>query len=674
MKKLFYLPALAAMIFSSCSSDELGVESDVAETDQTFYMQVAIRDAHSGSKADNSSDNFRDGEDYENAIHEMYFKFYNAAGEEIYQTPVITNVTTDSNAGNSTYPNVGQIATATVKVEVTQGENMPAYVVCFANPVAFDDVSSGKAAITDLNGLRNKKRSAYMCNNGNFAMNNSVYYGTSKISGASGVKIVGAPIQKGQLFTSEEEANKATGENVVEIFIERYAAKVNFAIAAGAVKTCNEGDYTLTFVPEAWGITADAPDMYAIKRFSTTDGDDAPVPSQSDIDNMLGTWTSWNDEQNRRSYWACSPGYYGTTFPSVSDDISDVTGYPTENGCQLGAGVSKDQNPNYPFLLKYYSYNQLTTNPPTGTIGQTGYNPGIGTPIPALDDATIWKSAARYALENTMGENAFNPEINRNPKAAAPSAVIVGKYKVTHNGTDLTPGTTFYIYSGSLYFAQNNTPAGETSLYNKMLSTQNVIGYKNGNDIVPLHASANIPAGVTFAIAHPSKAIRDLTGGKLSEELVTLQLTAPGNNVIYYKPQNSSVWQPITDDNKDAALSYVNRQLAGQLRYAHAYTNGMAYFTIPIRHLGYYENTAGFPTTDKTEGGEISWKDVTVGDFGLVRNHVYDLNITSISGLASGILNPDAPIVTPMESNTYWIRYTLNILNWRIVKQQNIEL
>ena len=674
MKKLFYLPALAAMIFSSCSSDELGVESDVAETDQTFYMQVAIRDAHSGSKADNKSDNFRDGEGYENAIHEMYFKFYNAAGEEIYQTPVITNVTTDSNAGNSTYPNVGQIATATVKVEVTQGENMPAYVVCFANPVAFDDVSSGKAAITDLNGLRNKKRSAYMCNNGNFAMNNSVYYGTSKISGASGVKIVGAPIQKGQLFTSEEEANKATGKNVVEIFIERYAAKVNFAIAAGAVKTCNEGDYTLTFVPEAWGITADAPDMYAIKRFSTTDGDDAPVPSQSDIDNMLGTWTSWNDEQNRRSYWTCSPGYYGTTFPSVSDDISDVTDHPTENGCQLGAGVSKDQNPNYPFLLKYYSYNQLTTNPPTGTIGQTGYKPGIGTPILAFDAATTWKSAARYALENTMGENAFNPEINRNPKAAAPSAVIVRKYKVTHNGTDLDANTTFYIYSGSLFFAQTNTPAGETSLYNKMLSTQNVIGYNNGTDIVPLHASADIPAGVTFEIAHPSKAIRDLTDVKLSEELVTLQLTAPGNNVIYYKPQNSSKWQPITNDNKDAALSYVNRQLAGQLRYAHAYTNGMAYFTIPIRHLGYYENTAGFPTTDGTEGGKIDWKRVTAGDFGLVRNHVYDLNIKSISGLASGILNPDAPIVTPMESNAYWIRYTLNILNWRIVNQQDIEL
>ncbi len=674
MKKLFYLPALAAMMFTSCSSDELGVESDVAETDQTFYMQVAIRDAHSGSKAANSSDNFRDGEDYENAIHEMYFKFYNAAGEEIYQTPVITNVTTGPN-GSDTYPNVGQIATATVKVEVTQGENMPAYVVCFANPVAFDDISSGKAAITDLNGLRNKKRSAYMCNNGNFAMNNSVYYGTSKISGASGVKIVGAPIQKGQLFTSEEAADKATGGEVVQIFIERYAAKVNFAIAAGAVKTYDEGDYTLTFVPEAWGITADAPDMYAIKRFSTTDGDDAPVPSQSDIDNMLETWTSWNDETNNRSYWACSPGYYGTTFPSVSDDISDVAGYPTEGGYHLGAGVSKDQYHNYPFLLKYYSYKQLTTKQPTGTIGQTGYNPGIGTPIPTLDAATTWKSDARYALENTMGVNAFNPELNRNPKAAAPSAIIVGKYKVTHNGTDIAANTTFYIYSGSLFFAQNNTPAGETSLYDKMLSTQNVIGYKDvNNDIVPLHTSANIPAGVTFAIAHPSKAIRDLTGGKLSEELVTLQLTAPGNNVIYYKPQNSSVWQPITDANKDAALSYVNRQLAGQLRYAHAYTDGMAYFTIPIRHLGYYENTAGFPTTDKTEGGEISWKDVTAGDFGLVRNHVYDLNIKSISGLASGILNPDAPIVTPMESNTYWIRYTLNILNWRIVKQQDIEL
>lgn len=64
-----------------------------------------------------------------------------------------------------------------------------------------------------------------------------------------------------------------------------------------------------------------------------------------------------------------------------------------------------------------------------------------------------------------------------------------------------------------------------------------------------------------------------------------------------------------------------------------------------------------------------------VGDFGLVRNHVYTLTVSQIKGLGTGIENLDYPIVPPMEMDDYFIKYRINILNWRIVpEQKNIIL
>lgn len=613
-----------AAAMTGCSSDEPGVQDNKAE--KTVYLRVAISDINTASRVENSDEFFQDGTDKENAIGALQFKFYDASGNEVYASSA-TDYTFKDATQDQGSPSVGKIQEAVVQVALQQGQNLPSYVLCFANPVDWSSVE-GYSKMSDY---RNIERTAYLGADGDFAMNNAVYYGTDPISGQNNVKITGAPITAGQFFTSEEEANAATGGQVVDIYIERNAARVDFKIA-DAIEDYTIGDYTLSFVPSAWTVTADAPSMYAIKRFATTAGTEAPIPTMAEVQNYLTTWTAWNDAPLHRSYWACSPGFYATEFPRVSDNIIDAAA----NGTGAGEVVA-------PYALKYYSFNQVN-----GTNGSA---------IEANNTAVT-----RYALENTMGKEAF---ASLNPNAAAPSVLLTGKYTVNYNGAALPENTSFAIWNNQLYFIGSAVPAGAAAdaqtILAAMLDRQQIVA-TNSDGALLKTANNNIE------VAHPSEAVR--TGNAIAEEFVTLQITTlPAPNSLYFKPLGSDVWKSIETEEE---LVYVNQQLAGQVNYAKAYTTGAAYFGIPIKHLRATEDTTNSPFA--ADGTVADWTNVRVGDFGLVRNHVYTINVTGIEGLGNGINDLDYPIVTPMDTYNYYIKYSIKVLNWRIVPAQNVIL
>ena len=118
----------------------------------------------------------------------------------------------------------------------------------------------------------------------------------------------------------------------------------------------------------------------------------------------------------------------------------------------------------------------------------------------------------------------------------------------------------------------------------------------------------------------------------------------------------------ISADN----LDNVNANLAGG-SFARKYGEGLAYFSIPIQHLGYEAPAEG------TEVANI-FATARAGSFGLVRNHLYQININSIKGLATALRSPDQPIVPPMDEQTYYVSAKLNVLNWRLVNPQNVDL
>lgn len=406
---------------------------------------------------------------------------------------------------------------------------------------------------------------------------------------------------------------------------------------------------SMIFTPEAWAINAESKSMYVVKNFAESTPT-ADAPDMQTISNYLKPWMNsessqlWNDETNHRSYWSCSPSFYATDFPVVSDDITDIT-----------AGTTS------PYMLNYHSYNDITG---TNGCGNTSFT--------ASDDIKPYL----YSMENTVSSVVTTLT---NPKAASPSVVIVGNYQIRYGTNDadlIARNTTFYYFNNRIFFDATPNLAGGTEVTNakliidEFLNYQQILYVKNGETYSLLN-SGN-PGGC-LAVAHPGKEVRG--DNKLPMRAVTLQLkdVPAGQNTLYIK--NGTSYDPVTTDN----LASVNQALLNTLGVADCYKEGKGFFSIPIQHLGMTESQ--WDTSTESEGGStypdpvstsgvIDWTKVHPGDFGLVRNHVYDLGVQAIRGRATAISDLTAPIVPQPEVDSYWIKYRINVLNWRIVPPQ----
>lgn len=490
--KFFYgALGLALLGLTACSNDLSVKGPEVAQKDEVRYMRISIASPSDGTRAEGdesgtgsgsettSGPQFQPGTVEENTVKQIYLKFFDMAGQPIFTTqPKDVTFLPEDPAVNS--GNEGKYAEAIIAVDIVEGSAMPAYVLCFINPTNWSDITGTgtKDQNLKMEAFRNRTRENYALEIDEvsyMSMNNSVYFGDDPVSGQSNVKISGTPISSDQLFTTKEAAEAATGDDIVNIYVERYAAKVQFSINDDATITDVAQDgYTLHFNPEAWTINADAPSMYVIKRYDNTNAATDEIPTLSQVNDMLEGWTKWNDQTNYRSYWACSPGYYATAFPEVSDQIADAAATSTDTDFTgSGAGqVWLDNSGNVatgaPNALKYYSYNQVV-----GKGNYTGTGLGI-TKFKASDNNGI--IPFKYVLENTMGEDAFK---SKNPKAAAPSILLVGNYTLKLNGNSLPAGTTFYIMNNKIYFASvENASSAAMTIKNQMLSENTVLFYK----------------------------------------------------------------------------------------------------------------------------------------------------------------------------------------------------
>ena len=235
----------------------------------------------------------------------------------------------------------------------------------------------------------------------------------------------------------------------------------------------------------------------------------------------------------------------------------------------------------------------------------------------------------------------------------------------------MTSADGFCTYNSNLYYrtaVPGNDADGKT-IMNAFLAANQIL-FVNQTGTLLNDGNATDAIREMFEVVHPSKAVRDLQGQPTPHRYVTLQLKK-GEGIdytgLYYRPMGTDNRRPVTA----AVVDQLNLQLWSQLGVARAYTQNKGYFSIPIQHLGITENTVDNPIVD----GVIDWKKVRVGDFGLVRNHVYDIQVGGIQGMASGIENLDNPLVPSMEENEYYVKYKINILNWRVVPaQENIIL
>lgn len=112
---------------------------------------------------------------------------------------------------------------------------------------------------------------------------------------------------------------------------------------------------------------------------------------------------------------------------------------------------------------------------------------------------------------------------------------------------------------------------------------------------------------------------------------------------LYVK--NGDAWTIAPKDDVNAALAKETAQVRS--------TEGATYYYTPIKHLG-------------TPG--------KLGEYGIVRNHSYQVTIQNIQGFGTPVYNPDQEIdpIVPSDNNTY-LSASIKVLSWRVVSS-NVDL
>ena len=135
------------------------------------------------------------------------------------------------------------------------------------------------------------------------------------------------------------------------------------------------------------------------------------------------------------------------------------------------------------------------------------------------------------------------------------------------------------------------------------------------------------------------------TGAEAYE--VGFRLSTPGQAKTWYQYSSESGYQ--MKGSTETNITETNSYLA-TVEPALVYANGQTYYYIDIEHLG----TAG-------------------AKYGVIRNHVYQIDIKSIKGYGSpvfsGFSNIVTPPVYPEDGESSYVAARINVLSWKVVKQ-----
>lgn len=247
------------------------------------------------------------------------------------------------------------------------------------------------------------------------------------------------------------------------------------------------------------------------------------------------------------------------------------------------------------------------------TDANLGFAAGSSWNIPAYKRC-FWEDAPRFTSKSKSW-NAYSTATDK-PYYTLPNTSFIPQYVVAAQLV-YNDGTAAEIcsYKGVEYLSENDVK-------NAILNENKTFFKKNGNDYNNLAA-----ADIVFNVdANNSYEVR----ATLAEGVVVYKEAANG-------------WVDATAEAKTSLAKDAAR----------IYKSGMTYYFTNIKHLGAAGKTA---------------------EYGLVRNHIYKIDVTNIKGFGTPVYDPGHKFdpVIPEEVKTY-LAAKLNVLSWRVVSQ-SVEL
>lgn len=268
-----------------------------------------------------------------------------------------------------------------------------------------------------------------------------------------------------------------------------------------------------------------------------------------------------------------------------------------------------------PFHRSYWA-----TTSTTVTLEKKSQDEIINDQKPATPEGATNISVPRYCQENT--------------KADEHTEVVVVAQLVNEEGSP----NPIYKYFGEEHDSEEDILTLIANKYNNVYYT------RTGGTSLPggteyEYESFIKPDNIHFEATTPE------TGGEDYEAIAQLDDDALNGVTIYIENPDYTGSNEKYIELADAEAT-INEELAKNP--AQIAKEGYVYYYTPIKHLG--------TTTGST------------GEYGVVRNHIYDVTITDIKGYGTPIFDPNKDIDTTHPSNEeVYIAASINVLSWRVV-------
>lgn len=264
----------------------------------------------------------------------------------------------------------------------------------------------------------------------------------------------------------------------------------------------------------------------------------------------------------------------------------------------------------------------------------------IGTKTTTSSD-NLYDGDVFYCLENAADstlETGAKKWYNPNKSLSNRTQVILAAQLVDENGEAI---------SLAEWAGQKYTEIGvKTAMLNQVVNILYTKTSEGNNDV---YASITADAVKLATASEAGKADSDAQGSK--RYLSYLQLAASGESKSpYYKKNADGTYTQQTY----AAVNQILSDVPG----AKVWSSGQTYYYTDIQHL------------NQTTADDAA----KYGKYGVVRNHIYDIAVTGLTGLGTPVLNPDENIIPqPVPDEYSYLAARINILSWRVVKS-NVNL
>ena len=625
---------LACSAMVACTNDDVleNIDSPVVKGDKA-YVVVNIKSANGvSSRGTEGNPEFEDGIDAENEVTSATFFFYDANGKYVTKSAPGTTFSAKDPAND----NVEEISNSVVVLQGLNGKNYPNYVVAVLNcPTEIvNRLHNGQFPLSQVKTelVNTATANPYLNASGKFIMSNSTYNNGNAVS-----QYFATPLAEANFLQEQPNEEQMSSTNVVNIYVERLAAKANLTLADKAkgkialTKYDVDGqDATLYVEVLNWKLNGTNKNTYLMKNV-----DETFTAYQAGAENSgiyAFDWAGTEAKGYFRTYWGKSYNWGKGTYP---------------------AGFSADLTTDA-LTLNYYSWNAMT--PEEGTTIET----------------------AQYCAENTNSETFLNAG---NFHSTVTEALLQAKV-YTQIGDGEEVATDLIRYNNTLFtkegfiarVVKNAGLEGKLYKYSEYADEQGALSWKVKQIEAKDFKYVNLGNGI---VTVQFKDVERGEDGKITGVTAT---TGERDNVEYKwyaspeipKDENNQILEAtVTIDMLNAYEDQINA-LAIQ---AECYKDGMMYYNIPIEHLrgGKFEYVS---TTDKPVTGDGSAdtepEDIRVNeaDYGVVRNHYYNITVNKIENLGNAVLDPDE-IIIPIDKNntTYYVGATINILSWKVVNQ-----